>query len=88
MKVDNGSLFDDLMLIQDFARPTIDVQKGGRDMIWMGNMDENLVDSTMDDCVEIRQWMDGKKFRNGTNSMLLLAQKLSMPTSPKILPNQ
>jgi hypothetical protein len=32
MKVDNGSLFDDLMLIQDFARPTIDVQKGGRDM--------------------------------------------------------
>ena len=54
-------LFDDLMLIQDFARPTIDVLKGGRDMIWMGNMDENLVDSTMDDCVEIHNgWMEKK----------------------------
>ena len=59
MKVDNGSLFDDLMLIQDFARQMCKKEVG----IWMGNMDETSVDSTMDDCVEIRQWMDGKKIQ-------------------------
>jgi hypothetical protein len=51
-------------------------------------MDENSVDSTMDDCVEIRQWMDGKNSETAQTVLLLLAQKLSMPTSPKILPNQ
>jgi len=62
MKVDNGSLFDDLMLIQDFARPTIDVQKGGRDMDgeygWnLGRFDDGWLcgDLTMDGWKKIQK---------------------------------